>query len=128
MAASEEYWAYLDQLVAASRIVVDRPRGSIHPRYTEVVYPLDYGYLDGTRSMDGGGIDVWIGSGGAGRVQGVICTVDLYKRDAEIKILMGCTEAELQTILSLTNEGALRGMLVRRSDTLLISTRTREGE
>lgn len=116
MDASEEFWAYLDQLVAASRVVIDRPRGSAHPRYPEVVYPLDYGYLAGTGAMDGGGIDVWVGSGGVGRVQGIVCTVDLQKRDAEVKMLMGCTESELQEILALTNSGALRGLLVVRQE------------
>lgn len=109
-----EYWAYLDRLVAASRVVIDRPRGSVHPRYPDLVYPLDYGYLDGTRAMDGAGIDLWVGSEGVGPVQAVLCTVDLYKRDAEVKLLMGCSEEEVQQVIALTNSGALRGLLVRR--------------
>ena len=114
MQAQDEFWSYLDQLVATSRIVIDRPRGSTHPRYPEVVYPLDYGYLEGTTAADGGGIDVWVGSSGLGPVQGIVCTVDLRKRDAEIKLLMGCSDDELRQILALTNEGALRGILLQR--------------
>jgi hypothetical protein len=56
------FWRALDALVAASAVVVDRPRGSRHPRYPERTYPLDYGFLDGTRSGDGAGVDVWLGS------------------------------------------------------------------
>lgn len=59
---NDDFWTALDALVAQSRVVIDRPRGSAHPRYPHVVYPLDYGYLDGTSSMDGAGIDVWRGS------------------------------------------------------------------
>ena len=57
-----EFWAALDKLVETSEIVIDRAKGTPHPRYTEYIYPLDYGYLDGTSSMDGEGIDLWLGS------------------------------------------------------------------
>ena len=114
MQAQDEFWSYLDQLVATSRIVIDRPRGSTHPRYPEVVYPLDYGYLEGTTAADGAGVDLWLGSGGVGPVQAVICTVDLLKRETEVKLLMGCSDDELQQILALTNEGGLRGILLQR--------------
>lgn len=43
--------------------------------------------------MDGSGIDVWVGSGEK-RIDAIICTIDLLKRDSEIKILIGCTEEE----------------------------------
>ena len=33
----------------------------------------------------------------------VICTVDLGKRDAEIKLLLGCTPSEAQVILQVHN-------------------------
>ena len=51
----DEFWVYLDRMVGTSRIVIDRPRGSAHPHYPDLVYPLDYGYLDGTTTVDGGG-------------------------------------------------------------------------
>ena len=56
------FWEALDALVEGAEIVVDRPRGSRHPDFPEFVYELDYGYLKGTTSADGEGIDVWIGS------------------------------------------------------------------
>ncbi len=55
------FWQLADQLVREHPIVIDRPRGSRHPRYPAVVYPLDYGYLDGTTAIDGGGVDCWRG-------------------------------------------------------------------
>jgi hypothetical protein len=58
----EDFWDFLERLVASSRPVVDRPKGSRHPRYPALVYPLDYGYLEGTQAMDGGGVDFWRGS------------------------------------------------------------------
>ena len=99
-----------------SNIIIDRPKGSAHPRYTEYIYPLDYGYLDGTSSMDGEGIDVWRGSKSDLTLNAVLCTVDMVKRDSEIKLLLGCTEAEIQTILQFHNQSEMmRGMLVRRT-------------
>jgi inorganic pyrophosphatase len=68
-----------------------------------MIYPVDYGYLSDTRSGDGHGIDVWIGSLTGRAISGVICTVDLEKRDAEVKILLGCTRAEQKRILSIHN-------------------------
>jgi len=111
-----EFWSALDKLVKTSNIIIDRPKGSAHPRYTEYIYPLDYGYLDGTSSMDGEGIDVWRGSKSDLTLNAVLCTVDLVKRDSEIKLLLGCTEAEIQTILQFHNQSEMmRGMLVRRT-------------
>jgi inorganic pyrophosphatase len=112
----KEFWAALDKLVAGSNIIIDRPKGSAHPRYTEYIYPLDYGYLDGTSSMDGEGIDLWLGSKNDQSLTALLCTVDLVKRDSEIKLLLGCTEDEIQTILEFHNQHELmRGMLVRRT-------------
>ena len=56
------FWHKLDLLVVSCTIRIDRPAGSAHPRYPSFIYPLDYGFLEGTQSGDGGGLDVWIGS------------------------------------------------------------------
>lgn len=95
-----EFWKILDQLVTESSIIIDRPKNSEHPDWESVNYPLDYGYLAGTISADGSGIDVWLGAGGEKRVTGVIYTVDGLKRDVEVKVLLGCTVDEMDTILA----------------------------
>lgn len=114
MTDSMRFWQYIDRLVAEARVVIDRPAGTAHPRYPDFIYPLDYGYLEGTAAGDGGGIDVWRGSLPEGEVCGVICTVDLHKRDSEIKILLGCTPAEIQTALRTHNNGTMAGILISR--------------
>lgn len=85
-----DFWNLLDELVRSTEIVIDRPKGSAHPRYPEMIYEADYGYLKGTASMDGGGIDVWIGTGGK-EIDAVICTVDIVKKDSEIITLFFST-------------------------------------
>jgi inorganic pyrophosphatase len=108
------FWTTLDSLVAACAPRIDRPRGTHHPRYPDLIYPLDYGYLEGTLSPDGGGIDIWVGSLPDKRVTAIVCTVDMVKRDSEMKILIGCTPQEAQVVLGFHNDGAQAAVLVER--------------
>ena len=91
MQNNSKFWNALDDLIANSEIIIDRPKGTAHPKYPNFIYRVDYGYLKDTSSMDGAGIDVWVGSGEK-QVDAIMCTVDLIKKDSEIKILIGCTE------------------------------------
>lgn len=93
-----DFWTDVDDLVNTHRVVVDRPRNTPHPKNTPHIYPLDYGYLEGTTSGDGAGIDVWIGTASDRRAIGLICTVDLRKRDMEVKLLIGCSPAEIASV------------------------------
>jgi len=111
---SDEFWDALDRLIAGCQIVIDRPKGTCHPRYPELSYPLDYGYLAGTTSGDGNGIDVWLGSSNNRMLSAVIVTVDGFKRDTEIKLLLGCSEDETQIALNCSNNETMRSLLIRR--------------
>jgi inorganic pyrophosphatase len=104
-------------LVAASAIVIDRPRGSSHPRYPDVRYPLNYGFLAQTRASDVSGIDVWVGSLPDRRVTGAIVTMDALKRDAEVKLLISCTREEAEQALTSHTQGRQAGILLWRDDT-----------
>lgn len=108
------FWEKLEELVAASGIVIDRPKGSAHPRFPKLIFPLDYGYLKDTAAMDGGGIDVWVGSLPEKEIVAVICTVDMLKKDSEIKILCGCSAEEAETILAFHNSGPQAAIIMRR--------------
>ena len=110
----EDFWNALDELVNTSEIVIDRPKGSAHPRFPDFIYRVDYGYLKNTASMDGAGIDVWVGSGEK-KIDAIMCIVDLMKRDSEIKILIGCTEEEKMEVYRTHNETQyMKGILIRR--------------
>ena len=74
---SQDFWNAIDNLVSTENIVIDRPKGSTHPRFPGVKYDVDYGYIENTTAMDGGGIDVWRGSLPAVHVDAIMCTVDL---------------------------------------------------
>ena len=112
----KNFWQALDKLVRESKIIIDRPKGNAHPKYPEFIYPVDYGYLENTSSMDGGGIDVWKGSNGES-INAIICTVDLLKRDSEIKILIGCGEEEKRHVMEVHNDGEnMKGILIERNN------------
>lgn len=111
---NKEFWAALDELVNNSEIIIDRPKGSAHPKYPDFIYRVDYGYLTDTSSMDGAGIDVWVGSGER-KVDAVMCIVDLKKKDSEIKILIGCTEEEKSIVYETHNKTPfMKGILIHR--------------
>ena len=112
--SDNSFWETLDKLVENSEIVIDRPKGTAHPKYPDFIYKVDYGYLKNTSSMDDAGIDVWVGTGNK-RIDARLCTVDLMKRDSEIKILIGCTEEEKQLIYQTHNESLyMKGIMIRR--------------
>lgn len=39
---------------------IDRPLGSPHPRHPDMIYPINYGYVDGIIAGDGAGQDVYL--------------------------------------------------------------------
>ena len=93
-----DFWQRADIFLTENEIVIDRPRGCRHPRFPDMIYPQDYGYLKGTSGGDGNEIDVWKGSLEGNVLKGVICTVDSLKKDAEVKLLVDCTDEEIETI------------------------------
>lgn len=108
------FWEYLQELVDKNQIVIDRPKGSKHQRFPKDAYPLNYGYLKGTTSIDGSGVDIWIGSLDEKKVTGVLCTVDLFKRDTELKIICDCTDDEISSILKFVNVDQMRAIYIKR--------------
>jgi inorganic pyrophosphatase len=110
----DEFWSFLDKLVSENRIVIDQPKGRQHPRYPDLVYPLDYAYLEGTTAGDGAGIDVWLGASGTRNLSAVTLTVDLLKRDAEVKLMFGCSAEETKIVVSFLNGLSMRATALVR--------------
>ena len=105
---SSLFWDLIDELILSSEIVIDRPNRISIP-------PIDYGYLSGTSGGDGQEIDVWQGSVGRTHVDAIVCTVDLRKRDTEIKILVGCSDDEKKSICDYHASNRTSAPLVQRN-------------
>ena len=101
---NNSFWSEISQLVNHNPIIIDRPKGGVHPRYPRVIYPFDYGYLENTTSGDSGGIDIWLGSVKSKTLTGILCTFDTLKKDAEIKLLIGCTKEDVELIQNFHSE------------------------
>jgi inorganic pyrophosphatase len=109
-----EFWLRLDKLIKTSEIVIDRPKGTPHPKYPDLIFPLDYGYLKNTTGGDGDGIDIWMGTASHRKLTAIGCTVDIKKKDAEIKLIVGCTEAETGIIEKFHNGWYMSCIIIRR--------------
>ncbi len=42
------------------KVIVDRPMGSVHPKHDDLIYPINYGYVEGIIAGDGEEQDVYI--------------------------------------------------------------------
>ena len=125
-------WRMWEEVIASNGITVDRPQGARHPNHSEIIYPMDYGYINGTTSSDGHEIDVFCGSAatssakqpdGGGSVaparhtlQGAILTTDHRKGDREIKFLYRCTPRDIYLVNGFINfdRRLMEGVLILR--------------
>ncbi len=87
-------WAGWEALILKNGFTLDRPYRSPHPRYPEIIYPINYGYVNGTTSSDGDEVDIFVGSAANGLV-GLLMTTDYGRGDREIKLLYHCTPEEI---------------------------------
>ena len=42
------------------KVIVDRPLGSCHPKYSDMIYPVNYGYIEEMMAPDGEEQDAYI--------------------------------------------------------------------
>ncbi|MDR2781064.1 MAG: inorganic diphosphatase [Holosporaceae bacterium] len=84
---ANRFFESFEKVIKENGISIDRPKGSAHPRFPDLVYPINYGYINNTQSQDGDGIDVFLGDDASAGVVGIICSFDNMKKDSEVKIL-----------------------------------------
>jgi inorganic pyrophosphatase len=87
-------WEDWEALIRANGVTIDRPLGSAHPDYPEIIYPIDYGFINDTTSSDDHEVDVFVGTVSTGLV-GAIQTVDHRRGDREMKLLWNCSPEEI---------------------------------
>jgi hypothetical protein len=95
-------WTGWDALIKRQGITLDRPKYTRHPVYPDIVYPIDYGFVNGTMGGDGDEIDIFVGSAPPILVA-LIHTADLRKGDREVKLLYGCSPEEIYLVHGFIN-------------------------
>lgn len=108
-------WAAWEDLIEQHGITIDRPHGSSHPVHTSIIYPIDYGYVQGTLGSDGHELDVFVGAADTGLV-GALLTADFRKGDREVKLLHDCTPEDVYLVNGFVNydRRLMEGILVLR--------------
>jgi inorganic pyrophosphatase len=110
------YWNFIEDMIDKNGFVIDRKKGTAHPRYAHMIYPIDYGYIENTQSTDNNEIDIFVGSKNGKGVVGVINTIDKMKNDIEAKIVFNCSYREIKMILSfLNNSDYMKAIFIRRT-------------
>ena len=106
------------------KVVIENPKGSyksfdiegdfVWEKYplTGVVYPVDYGYIDGYTGEDGHDLDVFVGSGN------LFGFIKIWRMDVpeETKILAKVTQEELDQILQTFSPALLSHTLLTEQE------------
>lgn len=109
------FWQKLDTLLLSSSCTIDRPKGSKHPKYPNLIYPVDYGVLKDTMATDDTPINIFKGSRKTFQIEAIVISADILKKDCVVKLLLGCTEEETTDILHFLNQTEFqKAILVRR--------------
>lgn len=104
------FWQKLDSLILSTNVIISQPKDSRHPKYPNMVYPVDYGYLEDTKE-----IKVFKGSEKRSKVDAVMVVADILKRDLDVKLMWGCNKEEEEEILRFINQTDYqKGILIRR--------------
>lgn len=113
------FWQKIDTLYLSSDVVIDKPKNSVHPDYRNLVYPVDYGYLQDTLSGSDNRIHVYVGTRMSGRVEAILVCSDILKKDIDVKLMVGCTKEEEKEILRFLNQTDFQKCVVlRRGNTI----------
>lgn len=111
------FWQKLDTLYLSSKLVIDRPRNTCHYKYSNLIYPVDYGYLSDTTGSDQSPVDIFKGSEKTNLVGAIVISADILKKDCEVKLLIGCTEDEEHEVLVFLNQTEFqKAILIRRGN------------
>ena len=96
------FWQKVDTLFLSSDLTLNHPKGTTHPVYNNLIYPVDYGTLGDDISNER--INVYVGSLNTSSVDALVVCADILKKDIEVKLLAGCTEEETREILEFLNQ------------------------
>ncbi len=103
-------------------VTIDRPLGSRHPKYPHLIYPVNYGYVEGIMAPDGEEQDVYV-LGVEGAVSSVCATVIAVIHRADdveekwVAVVDGCTytQDEIEAAVSFQEQYFVHEIIMLKS-------------
>lgn len=74
------FWQKVDTLILSSTVCLSHPKGSAHPQYPAMIYPVDYGYLKDTMSTESDPVHLYVGTDSDKRVNAIVISADILKK------------------------------------------------
>ncbi|MCH4266717.1 MAG: Inorganic pyrophosphatase [Solobacterium sp.] len=109
------FWQKVDTLFLSSNLNIIHKKGETHPRFKNMIYPVNYGKLEDTAETGNTGISIYLGSGSHSVVTALIIAADILEKSLDVKILVGCTDEETEDVLRFLNQTDYqKTVLVRR--------------
>ncbi len=109
------FWQKVDTLFLSSKLEITRRKGQVHPDFQNLIYPVNYGHLEDTSSASPEGVSAYVGSAAHSIVTALIVSADILKKDLDVKMLIGCTDEEIEEVLRFLNQTDFqKTVLIRR--------------
>lgn len=109
------FWQKVDTIFLSSNVHIIRHKGEVHPQFKNLVYPTEYGHLDETGN--GNPISVYMGTKNHSEITGLIVAADILQKTIDVKLLLGCTEEEVNDVLHFLNQTDFqKTVLIRRGN------------
>ncbi len=111
------FWQKLDTLYLSGDLIIDRPKGTSHPFYSNLIYPVDYGHLKDMQESER--IACYRGSIKESKINAIVVCADILNKDIEVKLLVGCNEKEERDILGFLNQTDFqKSVIIRRGSAI----------
>ena len=111
------FWQKLDTLFLSSGFSIARKKGDVHPNFANLIYPVDYGHVNDTKSISGEGVSLYAGTSDRSRITALIVAADILAKELDVKLLVGCNENEVEEVLRFLNQTDYqKTILIRRGD------------
>ncbi|MBQ0064741.1 MAG: Inorganic pyrophosphatase [Firmicutes bacterium] len=97
------FWQKLDTILLSSTVVIDSYKGSHHPVFTALTYPVDFAHLEDAFDNNEKRIRIYKGSE-SNKVVGIVISADVLEKDCFVTVLVGCSEQERHDVLQFMNQ------------------------
>ena len=109
------FWQKVDALFLSSGYVITRKKGTVHPNFPNLIYPMDYGHLNDTKTTSDTEVSVYRGSLPDSKVSALVVSCDILQRELDVKMLIGCNEDDIESVLRFLNQTEYqKTVLIRR--------------